>query len=118
MLAFVLVACMESLQEVLPYYRIQQRLTFGTGRWADEVYLKTAGFALKLADMVGGLPRGSLRIGEMKRGYSLVLNETEWLRHIAIFCPPGSGKSKTFVMNMLRDMAPGGAAVVVVSQGG
>ncbi len=89
MLACVLVACMESLQEVLPYYRIQQRLTFGTGRWADEVYLKTAGFALKLADMVGGLPRGSLRIGDLKRGYSLVLNETEWLRHIAIFGPPG-----------------------------
>src|SRR5712664_321409 len=117
MLACVLVACMEALQEVLPYYRIQQRLTFGTGRWADEVYLKTAGFALKLADMVGGLPRGSLRIGEMKRGYSLVLNETEWLRHIAIFGPPGSGKSKTFLMNMLRDMARGGSAIVLDPKG-
>ena len=117
MLACVLVACMESLQEVLPYYRIQQRLTFGTGRWADEVYLKTAGFALKLADMVGGLPRGSLRIGDLKRGYSLVLNETEWLRHIAIFGPPGSGKSKTFLMNMLRDMARGGSAIVLDPKG-
>src|SRR5216684_4889587 len=117
MLACVLVACMEALQEVLPYYRIQQRLTFGTGRWADEVYLKTAGFALKLADMVGGLPRGSLRIGEMKRGYSLVLNETEWLRHIAIFGPPGSGKSKTFLMNILRDMAQGGSAIVLDPKG-
>src|SRR6266404_3135397 len=59
MLVCLLIGCMEAAQEVLPYYRIQQRLTFGTGRWADEVYLKTAGLALKLAD--GGLPRGSLR---------------------------------------------------------
>src|SRR6266850_8462925 len=117
MLACVLVACMEALQEVLPYYRIQQRLTFGTGRWADEVYLKTAGFALKLGDMVGGLPRGSLRIGEMKRGYSLVLNETEWFRHIAIFGPPGSGKSTTFLMSMLRDISRGGSAIVLDPKG-
>src|SRR5690349_8832257 len=89
MLVCLLVGCMEALQEVLPYYRIQQRLTFGTARWADESYL--TGFAFKLSED-GGLPRGSLRVGQLRRGYTLVLPEEEWLRHIAIFGPPGSGK--------------------------
>src|SRR5687768_13871834 len=79
MLACLLVGCMEALQEVLPYYRIQQRLTFGTGRWADESYLRTTGLALKLSE-IGGLPRGSLRVGQLKRGHTLVLPEVEWLR--------------------------------------
>lgn len=116
-LACLLVGMMEALQEVLPYYRIQQRLTFGSGRWADEMYLRTTGLALKLSEFVGGLPRGSIRIGKLKRGYSLVLNETEWLRHIAIFGPPGSGKSKTFLMNILRDVAQGGSAIVLDPKG-
>jgi type IV secretion system protein VirD4 len=116
MLACLLVGCMEALQEVLPYYRIQQRLTFGTARWADESYLRTTGLALKLSE-IGGLPRGSLRVGQLKRGYTLVLPEVEWLRHIAIFGPPGSGKSKTFLMNMLRDIAAGGSAIVLDPKG-
>ena len=116
MLVCVLVGCMEALQEVLPYYRIQQRLTFGTGRWADELYLKTTGLALKLSE-IGGLPRGSIRVGELKRGYSLVLPEVEWLRHVAIFGPPGSGKSKTLLMNILRDVAQGGSTIVLDPKG-
>ena len=116
MLACLLVGCMEALQEVLPYYRIQQRLTFGTARWADESYLTTTGLALKLSE-IGGLPRGSLRVGQLKRGYTLVLPEVEWLRHIAIFGPPGSGKSKTFLMNMLRDISRGGSAIVLDPKG-
>jgi len=116
MLACLLVGCMEALQEVLPYYRIQQRLTFGTARWADESYLRRTGLALKLSE-IGGLPRGSLRVGQLKRGYTLVLPEVEWLRHIAIFGPPGSGKSKTFLMNMLRDIAAGGSAIVLDPKG-
>ncbi|MCA1579169.1 MAG: type IV secretory system conjugative DNA transfer family protein [Acidobacteria bacterium] len=116
MLACLLVGCTEALQEVLPYYRIQQRLTFGTARWADESYLKRTGLALELSE-IGGLPRGSLRVGQLKRGHTLVLPEVEWLRHIAIFGPPGSGKSKTFLMNMLRDIAAGGSAIVLDPKG-
>src|SRR5215216_5546299 len=108
---------MEALQELLPYYRIQQRLTFGTGRWADEAYLKAKGFAEKLESLVNGLPRGFLRLGLLRKGYSLVLPEVEWLRHIVIFGPPGSGKSKTFLMGMLRDIARGGSAIVLDPKG-
>lgn len=117
MVLCVFVGASEALQEVLPYYRIQQRLTFGTGRWADEVYLKAKGFAIKLESLVNGLPRGFLRLGLLRRGYSLVLPEVEWLRHIVIFGPPGSGKSKTFLMGMLRDIARGGSAIVLDPKG-
>jgi len=117
MLLCVFVGAMEALQELLPYYRIQQRLTFGTGRWADEAYLKAKGFAEKLESLVNGLPRGFLRLGLLRRGYSLVLPEVEWLRHIVIFGPPGSGKSKTFLMGMLRDIARGGSAIVLDPKG-
>lgn len=116
MLVCLFVGCLEALQEVLPYYRIQQRLTFGTGRWADVSYLRNSGLAVKLSDGEG-LARGALRIGELPRGYSLVLNEVEWLRHIAIFGPPGSGKSKTFLMSMLRDLSAGGSAIVLDPKG-
>src|SRR5215213_2636598 len=117
MLLCVFVGAMEALQELLPYYRIQQRLTFGTGRWADEAYLKAKGFAVKLESLVNGLPRGFLRLGLLRRGYSLVLPEVEWLRHIVIFGPPGSGKSKTFLMGMLREIARGCSAIVLDPKG-
>ena len=117
MLLCVFVGAMEALQEILPYYRIQQRLTFGTGRWADEAYLATKNFAVKLESLAGGLPLGFLRLGLLRRGFSLVLPEVEWLRHIVIFGPPGSGKSKTFLMGMLRDIARGGSAIVLDPKG-
>jgi type IV secretion system protein VirD4 len=81
----------------------------------DESYLHDRGFAVKLENSV--TPVGSLRIGELNRGYSLILHEEEWLRHMAIFGPPGSGKSKTFLKNMLRDMACGGSAIVLDPKG-
>ena len=117
MLLCLFVGAMEALQEILPYYRIQQRLTFGTGRWADEAYLATKNFAVKLESLAGGLPLGFLRLGMLRRGFSLVLPEVEWLRHIVIFGPPGSGKSKTFLMGMLRDIARGGSAIVLDPKG-
>lgn len=118
MLVCLCVAFLEAVHEVLPYYRIKQRLTYGTARWADESYLRSsAGLALKLGENGEGLPKGAVRIGKLRRGYDLVLPVDEWLRHIAIFGPPGSGKSKTFLMNMLRDVARGGSAIVLDPKG-
>lgn len=118
MLVCLCVSFLEAAHEVLPYYRIKQRLTYGTARWADESYLRsTAGLALKVGENGEGLPKGAVRIGKLRRGYSLVLPPDEWLRHIAIFGPPGSGKSKTFLMNMLRDVANGGSAIVLDPKG-
>jgi type IV secretion system protein VirD4 len=117
MLLCLMVSFFEIAHEVLPYYRIKQRLTFGTARWADEPYLKGVGLALKVAPDLSNLPKGAIRVAKLHRGYDLVLPIKEWLRHLAIFGPPGSGKSKTFLMTMLRDLARGGSAIILDPKG-
>src|SRR5260370_36388435 len=113
----VTIGLAEAAHEVMPYYRIKQRLTYGTGRWADEMSLKNSGLALKVGDDLSGLPRGAVRVAKLRKGYDLVLPETEWLRHLAVFGPPGSGKSTTFLMSMLRDISRGGSAIVLDPKG-
>jgi type IV secretion system protein VirD4 len=113
----LMIALAEAAHEVLPYYRIKQRLTYGTARWADEAYLRSKKLAVKVGANLEGLTRGSIRIGKLRKGYDLVLSETEWLRHFAIFGPPGSGKSKTFLMNILRDVSRGASAIVLDPKG-
>lgn len=117
MIAAATIGLGEGVHEIIPYYRIKQRLTYGTARWADEVYLKNTKLALKIGSQLEGLAPGSVRIGKLRRGYDLVLNETEWLRHMAIFGPPGSGKSTTFLMNILRDISRGASAIVLDPKG-
>jgi type IV secretory pathway TraG/TraD family ATPase VirD4 len=117
MILVLVVGFAEAAHEVIPYYRIKQRLTYGTARWADEDYLRNKKLALKVGDHLEGLVPGSIRVGTLRKGYDLVLDETEWLRHIAIFGPPGSGKSTTFLMNILRDISRGASAIVLDPKG-
>src|ERR1041384_1992765 len=55
MIVVVMLALVEAAHEVLPYYRIKQRLTYGTGRWADEPYLKSKKLAGKVGRNLEGL---------------------------------------------------------------
>src|SRR5881394_650233 len=59
----LMIALAEAAHEVLPYYRIKQRLTYGTARWADEAYLRSKKLAVKVGANLEGLTRGSIRIG-------------------------------------------------------
>src|SRR5262245_43612589 len=94
------IAVMISLTEVLslaiPYYRITQRLTHGSARWADVATLKELGLA---HDKHWPLPPGALRLGRLTHKYDLALPLSQALRHVAIFGPPGSGKSSSFFMS-------------------
>jgi hypothetical protein len=81
-----------------------------------EHYLRPRGFAMKFHKRTV-LPRGALRIGRLDRGYTFMLQEKEWLRNVAIFGPPRSGKSKTFLMNMLRDLGSNGSAIILDPSG-
>ena len=110
----VLIGLAEASSLVFPYYRISQRLTHGSARWADVGILKS----LKLAhDTKLPLPPGALRLGRLTRRYDLALPFEKVLTHLAIFGPPGSGKSSSFIMSMAKDWARGGSAIFLDPKG-
>jgi type IV secretory pathway TraG/TraD family ATPase VirD4 len=110
----LLISVAEAMSLALPYYRLTQRLTHGSARWADVKTLKD----LKLAyDKRGLLPPGALRIGRLTRRYDLALPLNQVLRHAAIFGPPGAGKSASFFMSIARDWARHGSAIFLDPKG-
>ncbi|MGH6628287.1 MAG: type IV secretory system conjugative DNA transfer family protein, partial [Burkholderiales bacterium] len=111
MILAALISLAEALSLALPYYRISQRLTHGSARWADMPALKTLGLA---HDVRRRLPRGALRL---PRRYDLALPFEKVLCHVALFGPPGSGKSSSFIMAMARDWARCGSAIFLDPKG-
>jgi type IV secretory pathway TraG/TraD family ATPase VirD4 len=110
----LLVSAAEALSLAVPYYRLTQRLTHGSARWADVGTLKD----LKLAhDKRWSLPSGTLKIGRLTRRHDLTLPLNQVLRHTAIFGPPGAGKSATFFMSIARDWAKCGSAIFLDPKG-
>jgi type IV secretory pathway TraG/TraD family ATPase VirD4 len=110
----VLIGLAEASTLVIPYYRISQRLTHGSARWADIGTLKN----LRLAhEARQPLPAGALRLGRLTRKYDLALPFEKALCHLAIFGPPGSGKSSSFIMAMAKDWARSGSAIFLDPKG-
>ncbi|MFL6284601.1 MAG: type IV secretory system conjugative DNA transfer family protein [Pyrinomonadaceae bacterium] len=95
---------------LFPYYRVNQLTTYGTSRWAELADLKQHGMVRLASDP---LPPGWIVMGRFKRKYVVVLPPWEWLRHIVVYGNSGSGKTKTFFMGWLRNVARGGSAVVI-----
>lgn len=114
-----LVGVFESISLAYPYYSLNQRLTHGSARWATIADLKAKGLAHRAGKP---LPAGAVRVGRLSsalnpRPYDLVLPMKQLLTHTGIFGPSGSGKSSTFYMNILRDWARWGSAVVMDIKG-
>src|SRR5258707_3881707 len=114
-----LVGMFESVSLAYPYYSINQRLTHGSARWSSIADLKAKGLAHPSREP---LPYGTVRIGRLSsalsfRQYDLVLSLEQLLVHTGIFGPSNSGKSATFYMNMLRDWAQTGSALVMDIKG-
>ncbi len=110
----VFIGLAEASTLVIPYYRISQRLTHGSARWADVQTLKD----LELAhDNRLPLPAGALRLGRLTHRYDLALPFEKALTHLAIFGPPGSGKSSSFIMSMAKDWARNGSAIFLDPKG-
>jgi type IV secretion system protein VirD4 len=105
---------LEASTLAIPYYRITQRVTHGSARWADVGTLKESGLAF---DNRQALPPGALRIGRLTRKFDLALPFKQVLCHMAIFGPPGSGKSSSFFMSMARDWARRGSAIFLDPKG-
>ncbi len=110
----VLIGLAEASTLVIPYYRISQRLTHGSARWADVPTLKGLGLA---HDNRLPLPAGALRLGRLTHRYDLALPFEKALTHLAIFGPPGSGKSSSFTMSMAKDWARNGSAIFLDPKG-
>jgi type IV secretory pathway TraG/TraD family ATPase VirD4 len=109
-----LVALAEIAQLPLPYYHLHQRSTYGTARWADPLLLKD----LRLARPKGTpLQAGELPLGGLGARYDAVLHPAQTMCHLALFGPPGSGKSATFFMTWLRAWAAHGSAIVLDPKG-
>lgn len=113
-LLVLLIACAEAAQLPLPYYNLHQRSTYGTSRWADSLLLKD----LQLARRTGE-PRqaGELPLGRLGTRDELILNPAQTMCHLALFGPPGSGKSATFFMSWLRSWSVHGSTIVLDPKG-
>lgn len=98
----------------LPYYQLYQRSTYGTSRWADPILLKDLKLARRKSE---ALPPGELPLGGIGTQYEVVLNEAQTMCHLAVFGPPGSGKSATFFMSWLRAWSQTGSAIVLDPKG-
>lgn len=114
MLFAVFVACVEALHLLFPYYRFTQRMTHGSAMWADSAWLKSHGFA---QDFTNDVTPGQLRLGTLPTGHQLVLPPAYTMRHLAMFGPPGSGKSATFITTFLRNWAKCGSTIVLDPKG-
>src|SRR6266545_6788383 len=114
MIIAVLISLSEALSLILPYYRISQRLTHGSARWADVPTLRSMGLA---RDNRLLLPSGALRLGRLTHRYDLALPFEKALTHLAIFGPPGSGKSSSFIMSMAKDWSRDGSAIFLDPKG-
>lgn len=91
MIIVILISLAEASSLVIPYYRISQRLTHGSARWADVATLRDLGLAHRID---APLPSGALTLGRLTRKYDFVLPLDKTLRHIAMFGPPGSGNPR------------------------
>ena len=110
----VSVGLIEASSLAIPYYRVKQRLTHGSARWADVGTLKDSGLAHPRRQ---ALPPGALLIGRLTRKYDLALPFNQVLCHTAIFGPPDSGKSSSFYMSMAHDWARRGSAIFLDPKG-
>jgi hypothetical protein len=77
----VMIGITEASSLAIPYYRITQRLTHGSARWADVGTLKDMGLTY---DTRTALPGGALRLGRLTRKYDLALPFAKVLTHMAI----------------------------------
>lgn len=110
----ILISLAEMAQLSLPYFSLFQRSTYGTARWADPLLLRDLHLARRKSDPPHP---GELPLGGLGRDHDVVLNPAQAMCHLAIFGPPGSGKSATFFMTWLRAWAVTGSAIVLDPKG-
>lgn len=109
-----LIALAEAASLSLPYFHIHQRSTYGTARWADPLWLRDHRLARRTSEAIRP---GELPLGGLGQNYNVVLNPAQTMCHLALFGPPGAGKSATFFMSWLRAWSESGSAIVLDPKG-
>ncbi len=110
----VLISWVEAAQLWLPYYQYEQRVTYGSARWADARELRDLKLALKKDEP---LPPFTLLLGGLGWKHSVVLGPEHSTCHLAMFGPPRSGKSSTFFITWQRAWAGTGSVIVLDPKG-
>lgn len=86
-----------------PYHLWTMSTSHGSARWAKLKDLIQKGLVNRIGNLP--VPKTALPLAKVFGGRDLYLPKEQWLRHFVIFGPTGSGKSKTFFMWMLRQLA-------------
>lgn len=110
----LLAAVIESMDLLIPFRRSFQRSTYGSAQWADILQLEDMGFARPVED---GVKAGEIALGRLGLTHNMLLPKEQALLNLAFFGPPGSGKSKTFLMRILQVWAKGGSTIVLDPKG-
>lgn len=102
----------EASARFFDYTRIASKETHGAARWATMEDLRNA----KLLVPRQGEVDGYVRLGQF--GWqSIGMNVDTMCRHAAVFGPPGSGKSKSFFVPVLRQWARIGSTIALDTKG-
>jgi type IV secretory pathway TraG/TraD family ATPase VirD4 len=110
----LLISLIETAQLSMPYFHIFQRSTYDTARWADPLMLRDLHLARRKWEPILS---GENPLGGLGKDTNVVLSAEQRMCHLAIFGPPGSGKSATFFMTSLRAWSASGSAIVLDPKG-
>jgi type IV secretion system protein VirD4 len=113
-IASVLISLVEATGLWLPFYQYNQRVTHGSARWADARTLRDMRLAKRKGEK---LPPFTLLLGGLGRSHDVVLGPEHSTCHMAMFGPPGSGKSSTFYITWQRAWAAHGSVIVLDPKG-
>ena len=107
---------------ILPYRLEYQRETYGGRTWANVRHLKNKQVLVKNGHpskepgvCLASFKKSILRFGQSK--YQIFLDVARLSQSIVIYGPPGSGKSSTFFIPVIRQFADFGGAIVLDVKG-
>ena len=103
----------EASARFLEYSRVLSKETHGAARWATVEDLRSQDLIVPRS----GPLEDVVRIGQFGWQSAIGMNVDRMCRHAAVFGPPGSGKSKSFFVPILRQWARVGSAIALDSKG-
>ena len=92
----------DAYRQLWDYRMWRMSTAHGSARWAKATDLVRCGLMNKIRGLP--IPANALPIAKAFRGRDVFLPPSQWLRHLVMFGPTGSGKSKTFFVAMIRSI--------------